>query len=303
VSALVLATALLVAVSLHALARLQRGALGLRGTLDALALDLSTPVRRPDVTELATVADGIAAMATTLQHSLAEREVLRSELVERERLASLGRVAAGIAHEVRNPLAAIKLKIDLAAMDLPQTASSTARDLAEVGAEIARLDRLVSDLLVIAGRRALRREPTDLAALARSRCTLLAPSTPGGQTLEVSGEARAEVDRDGLTRVIDNLLRNACEAAPEGSRVQVVLHEGPEGVTLRVVDEGPGVDPARQAELFEPFFTTRPEGTGLGLALSRAVVRAHGGSLRYQREEGRTVFAVELPRGAGQTGA
>lgn len=299
VGLLVAATGLLVAMSLHALARLQRGALGLRGTLDALALDLAAPVSQPDVRELAMVSEGIAEMAATLRHTEAERERLRAELVEGERLASLGRVAAGIAHEVRNPLAAIKLKIDLAAMELPPTQSATAQDLAEVGAEIARLDRLVSDLLVIAGRRVLRRELTDLAALAQARCALQGAAAEAvALRYEVTGTARAEVDRDGMTRVIDNLLRNARDASPVGGTIRVQLSEDAQGAMLRVLDEGPGVDPARLPELFEPFFTTRAEGTGLGLALSRAVVRAHGGVLRYARDEGRTVFVVELPRAA-----
>ncbi len=299
---LALATLGLVAVALHTLFALRRGAHQLDASLRTLARDLGAPMERPSVPELAMVSDGIASLAQALQRSNDEGVRLQRELAGRERLASLGRVAAGIAHEVRNPMASIKLRVDLSKQSVLRPGADLAgiaADLSEVGDEIARLDRLVADLLVISGRRLGTVRDTDLRALAEQRVALLdAMAADRRVAVTVAGDARAEVDPDGVTRVLDNLLRNAIEASPEGGAVQVRLADEGARVFVRVCDGGEGVPAGRERELFEPFFTTKGEGTGLGLALSRAVAEAHGGGLRYRREGAVTVFEAELPRRA-----
>jgi signal transduction histidine kinase len=151
------------------------------------------------------------------------------------------------------------------------------------------LNRFVADLLVVAGRRAASRRDADLGALARARADLLAPWAEGrGISVEVHGEARALVDADAIARALDNLLRNAVEASPHGSSVQVEVAPG----EIAVTDAGPGVDEG--ARLFEPFFTTKPDGTGLGLALARAVAAGHGGTVRYERKADRTRFTLTI---------
>jgi signal transduction histidine kinase len=294
-----LATLALVVVALHTLLALRRGAAQLGDTLRALAGDLRTPVARPSVPELAGVSDGISSLAQALLREQASSAQLSRELGQRERLASLGRVAAGIAHEVRNPLASIKLRIDLSRQTvlLPHVdLAGIAADLSEAGDEIARLDRLVADLLVVSGRRMGPRRDTDLRALVDQRADYLdAMASERGVKLAVEGSARAAVDADSLVRVVDNLLRNAIEAAPEGSTVRASLTSREGAVTLAVSDRGAGVPAERERELFEPFFTTKNEGTGLGLALSRAVIEAHGGGLRYRRDGSVTVFEATLP--------
>ena len=283
-------------VSLRALTRLDEGAGQLTRGLDALSRDLNARVERPTVKELAAVAEGIESMAAAVLGAQRDRDALSLELGSRERLAALGRVVTGVAHEVRNPLAAIKLKVDLAAMSLRATEPAVADDLGTVSEEVSRLDRLVNDLLVISGRRQGARASIALAELARSRVELLEPKlAPRGLTATVTGEATVEGDRDGLVRALDNLLRNAAEASPDGAEVRVEVGTSGGVATLRVCDEGEGVPEDRAQELFEPFFTTKPEGTGLGLALSRAVAVSHGGGLRYLREGGRTVFELSLP--------
>jgi signal transduction histidine kinase len=251
------------------------------------------------VPELAGVSDGISSLAQALLREQASSAQLSRELGQRERLASLGRVAAGIAHEVRNPLASIKLRIDLSRQTvlLPHVdLAGIAADLSEAGDEIARLDRLVADLLVVSGRRMGPRRDTDLRALVDQRADYLdAMASERGVKLAVEGSARAAVDADSLVRVVDNLLRNAIEAAPEGSTVRASLTSREGAVTLAVSDRGAGVPAERERELFEPFFTTKNEGTGLGLALSRAVIEAHGGGLRYRRDGSVTVFEATLP--------
>jgi signal transduction histidine kinase len=252
-------------------------------------------VPRPPVPELADLADHIASLAGALARAHVEEERLGTELAQRDRLAALGRVAAGVAHEVRNPLASIKLRVDLGRLKAG-TPPELAAELAKVSDEITRLDRLVADLLVVAGRRRGPREETALGALVEKRAGLLSPwAGERGVRIHVSGDAPMALDADAVARAVDNLVRNAVEASPEGGAVEVLVLDDDRAARVRVLDHGAGVDDARRAELFEPFFTTKPEGTGLGLALSRAIAAAHGGTLTYAREGGRTCFELYFP--------
>jgi signal transduction histidine kinase len=300
VMALSLLSVLLVVVSLWTVVAVERGVSTLRGALVAVAKDLRAPVARPRVRELGDIADGLSNLAQELARAQTERERLTAELSARERLAALGRVAAGVAHEVRNPLAAMKLRADLARTGGEAT-PAVARDLEDIASEIARLDRLVSDLLVVAGRRSGPKAEVDLGDLVARRASLLTPwATERGVALTATGSARAEVDADAVARAVDNLLRNAVEASPSGGRVVAEVRAAEGAVGIEVIDEGPGVAPDRSAELFEPFFTTKPEGTGLGLALARAVAGAHDGTLSYAREGKTTRFTLAL-RGPWRT--
>lgn len=292
---LALVMLLLVAASIHTLKVFERGARSLRDFVDALAMDLSAPAPRPAIRELSDVAGGLATLASGLQTAEKERQRLTEELASRERLAALGRVVAGVAHEVRNPLAAIKLRADLAQAG-GDTPPAIARDLADISSEVARLDRLVSDLLVVAGRRAGPRTREDAGVLAKKRALLLAPwARERGVQIEVTGSAETAVDVDAVSRALDNLLRNAVEASARGGKVVVDVAAEGERAVVAISDEGPGIALARRAELFEPFFTTKPEGTGLGLALSRAVASSHDGTLTYERSGDRTRFILSLP--------
>jgi signal transduction histidine kinase len=232
-------------------------------------------------------------MAEGLHRAQAEREELHAALARRERLAALGRVVAGVAHEVRNPLAAIKLLADLVREGGPETERT--RDLETLGREVDRLDRLVSDLLVFT--RTAPRAPVmhDIAALAAERASLLVPWAGLRQiSLRTSGSGSARIDVDGTTRALDNLLRNAIEASPTDGLVEVQVITRNQVIEVCVRDNGAGIPEARAAELFEPFFTTKPRGTGLGLALARAVARAHGGDLTFERALGRTQFTMRI---------
>lgn len=292
---LVVIAVVLVAFALRTLVAVQRDTASLQRSLGALGSDLSAPVESPSLGELARVADGLRALALARAHAESERVRLEGELAAGERLAALGRVVAGVAHEVRNPLASMKLKVDLARMQ-PAAKGELDVDLRELGEEISRLDRLITDLLVVAGRRIGPVASCDLGALAAKRAALL--DDWAGQhsiALTCEGEARASVDADGVSRVIDNLLRNAVQASPPGETVRVTVRRDDATAVIEVADQGAGVDESRLGELFEPFFTTRAEGTGLGLAMSRAVAEAHGGTLRYRRDEGVTRFTLTLP--------
>jgi signal transduction histidine kinase len=257
---------------------------------------LAAPIPRPRVRELSDVAEGIARLVTSLARARREEERLARELSENERLTALGRVAAGVAHEVRNPLASIKLRLDLAASsaELPEPVE---RAISHASSEIMRLDRLVADLLVVAGRSTGPRQRLSLGELALARSEALAPwAAERGVQIDVIGDAGVEAHADSLGRALDNLLRNAVEASARGGRVTLRIEAEGTRTTLRVCDAGPGVDAARVSELFEPFFTTKPDGTGLGLPLARSIARAHGGDVRYARHGEQTAFELELPR-------
>jgi signal transduction histidine kinase len=307
VGALTISAMLLVASALMSLVSFKRGAHGLLSATRALSRDLSAPVPRPPVGELAAIGDGIAALAHSLTESRQAQERLARDLARGERLAALGRVVAGVAHEVRNPLASIKLRLDLAASPAagaPPLPVAVTGAIAHASAEIARLDGLVADLLTVSGRALGPREPLDLAQLARRRADALAPwAALRGVTMHIAeaapGQAIATGDADRLARAVDNLLRNAVEASPGGDVVEVEVRADADQVHLRVVDRGAGIPQGQAGELFEPFFTTKSDGTGLGLAISRAIAQAHGGEVAYSREGVLTRFELTLPRDAG----
>ena len=302
-ASLTLATLLLVGMAVSTVVLVKRGAATLNASLAALAGDLEAPVPRPPVPELADLADHIAGLARALARAQEEQDRLGAELAQRDRLAALGRVVAGVAHEVRNPLASIKLRVDLGRLR-SDTPPQLAKELLSVSDEVTRLDRLVAELLVVAGRRSGPRAATALGSLVEQRVGLLLPwATERKVRIEVSGAASAALDGDAVARAVDNLVRNAVEASPPEGAVEVRVLDDDRAARVQVCDRGAGVDDARVHELFEPFFTTKPEGTGLGLALSRAIAAAHGGTLTYARDDGVTCFELTFPRAGRPSGA
>jgi signal transduction histidine kinase len=222
-----------------------------------------------------------------------------------ERLASLGMMAAGLAHEIRNPLNAAHLQLALlqrrlARVDGPDLdGAKAAGEL--ISTEMQRLAALVGDFLQFARPQPLRLEAADLAVVARAVVALVEPEAAAlGVDLAVDEEAgaataRAEVDDEKLTQVLLNLLRNALEATGRGGRIRVSVTGDRASARLAVVDDGPGL-PAPDAPIFEPFYTTKQGGTGLGLAIVHRIVADHGGRVTVDSRPGRTCFTVALPR-------
>ncbi|SFV06833.1 hypothetical protein SAMN02799631_04452 [Methylobacterium sp. 174MFSha1.1] len=205
----------------------------------------------------------------------------RHRAAEAERLAALGQLAAGIAHEIRNPLAAIRLKAENALASADPARSRAALDL--VLDQVARLDRLLRDLLSLTQPRRPVLAPTDLGRTL-GECAHLHEDVARAQgaaiaVAEVTPE-RPLLDAGQIRRALDNLVLNAVQHSPAGSVVRLSAGREGDRLRIRVTDQGPGVPDALKARLFDPFVTGRPDGTGLGLAIVREIARAHGGQAR-----------------------
>jgi signal transduction histidine kinase len=214
---------------------------------------------------------------------------LRTELVQRERLAALGEAAAVMAHEVRNPVGSILNAGSLLQKEVVGSEAQAAL-LRVIGEEARRLDRLVSDLLDLGRPLAPRIRSVDLYELAQKSVSVLAgrsqASTVEMIVIEPEAPVLANLDPDLAQLALWNVLRNAVQASPPGKRVEVTVEARGDRAALVVDDEGPGFPADRAERLLEPFHTTRATGTGIGLAVVRRVVEACRGSIEIASSPG-----------------
>ncbi len=234
----------------------------------------------------------------------AEQEMLRRAL-RAERLAAVGTMAAGLAHEVRNPLnsALLQLQVLGRRLDRGDATPETLRPITGlVEDEIRRLERLVSDFLAFAQSRPLQLQPTALAELCRGVLAFVGPEAAvAGVRLHAVlardlPSIQAEPER--LRQVLLNLVRNAMEAMPGGGDLTIRTSHTRDAVEIEVQDTGQGFPD--ETPIFDAFFTTKPKGTGLGLAIAHRIATDHGGTMRVRSRPGDTCFTMSLPiPGAG----
>jgi len=222
------------------------------------------------------------------------RWVLRREALERKaerdrRLASLGEMSAVLAHEIRNPLASLKGNAQLLAAALPQGEKSRAK-AERVVDEAVRLEQLINDLLQFVRTGEIRRAPVDPAALVREA----AESVAGEVTVDTAGApAQWTLDAGRIRQVIVNLVDNAVAAGPPAT-ASVRARDGK--LVIEVADHGPGIPEEDRERIFEPFFTGKTQGTGLGLAVARRVIEQHGGTIAvHENPGGGALFRAEIP--------
>jgi two-component system sensor histidine kinase PilS (NtrC family) len=238
--------------------------------------------------------------AIVIFQDLTEIAQMQERLRRSERLGALGQLAAGLAHEVRNPLASLSGAVELLRADLP-AGDASARKLTDIVLrETARLNRLVSDFLTYAKPGPGRLEPVALEPLFDELRQLLASAQELRVELDLQLQSGLAVlgNPDQLRQVFWNLLRNAAEAQPRDARVGVCAVEaGGSWVEIAIEDRGDGIPPDALEHIFEPFYTTKARGTGLGLATVHRVIEAHGGRLAVSSKLGEgTTVQVVLPR-------
>jgi signal transduction histidine kinase len=287
---LVIAALLSVAGTLQMGIALRRGVAQIQDGLASMEKDFA--YRLPaGIDELGEISRSINRMAFV-------RGRLEDELRREDRLRAIGRTVAGIAHEIRNPLNGIRLSMQLLDQRLRRGAIQS-DDLALVIEEVDRMEALLSDLLAFRETKKMVLTNQELLPVIERCVQLVQPANRGLKkhvVVEVQGrDLRACFDSQRLTQALLNLLLNAVEAAGDEGSVQVTVLSRNGTVAVEVHDSGPGLSPEQQQHLFEAFYTTKPMGTGLGLAVSRELAEEMGGTLKYKNEQPGATFVLELP--------
>jgi len=233
-----------------------------------------------------------------------EKLVLRERRAQADRILAMQTMSAGLAHEVRNPLNAAKLQLELLERRLhrqsddPRLTGPT--ELAQK--EIERLTTLLNEFLVFARPPELHPQEHDIVAIVRQVVDLERfAAEKRGATLDLVADPPqlpGHVDAAKLHQLVLNLVRNACEAVSIGGHVTVRVSPCPEDARcqIRVIDDGPGIPEHVRARIYEPFFSTKEGGTGLGMSIVHSLVSLHGGAIDLQTGPGGTTFDVLIPR-------
>ena len=248
--------------------------------------------------------DQLRVALTELKVSHEELATTQEALLQSEKLAGMGQLAAGIAHEVNNPLGVVLMYAHLL-LDDCDPKSKLRDDVAMIAEQADRCKKIVAGLLHFARQNKVCREPIDIRDIVDRM--LRAMALPDGVSLEIQHEVEnpiAEVDRDQIVQVLTNLVSNAIAAMPDGGRLTIRTTGNEHRVNIAVGDTGVGIPPENIKKIFDPFFTTKQmgKGTGLGLAVSYGIVKMHSGDIRVQSQAdpaaGPTgsTFTVSLPR-------
>lgn len=246
--------------------------------------------------------DEIGELAATFERMVAAIAAANAQLVAAERLATIGKMAAHVTHEIRNPLSSIALNLELLEEQLPAGDTEAHGLLKAIGKEVERLSALSRQYLSFARQMPSELAPEDVGEVVREAAEFVRRDLEKHDValdVEVAPDLpHLPADEGQLKQALMNLLRNAREAMPGGGRVRVSVQRASSGgVDVCVEDEGPGIDPELGERLFEPFFSTKSHGTGLGLAITRQIAVSHGGSIECEprRDRTGTRFRLHLP--------
>jgi signal transduction histidine kinase len=277
----------------------------------AVVTERAKAVASGDLTPQPVVAseDEIGELARTFENMVSAIARANEQLLAAERLATIGKMAAHVTHEIRNPLSSMALNVELLEEELGGQEREARTLLRAIANEIERLTALTEQYLSVARRPAVRLEEENVGEVVREATEFIRRDFERQNVrvdLKIDGDLpQIRADDAQLKQALFNLLRNACEAMPGGGTVSIVVREAEAGgVEIVIDDEGGGIDASARDRLFEPFFTTKSHGTGLGLAITRQILEAHGGSIDCEaRGPGGTRFRIHLPNDAASSPA
>ena len=251
---------------------------------------------------------GVGVAWLRRRYALLSDEHARAQeaLRRRDRLAAMGELASQVAHEVRNPLNAIAMSGQRLRREFLPAVPETHEDrqglqdlLDVVAGETQRIDGIVQQFLEYARPPRIAPRPVDLAGLVEETLQPFRPRFDAkGVRLDsdTAGVATAQLDPERIRQALENVLRNALDATPAGGHVQVRAHSSPSGHVVEVADSGAGISAESLSRIFDLYFTTKPDGTGVGLAVTQQILSAHGGTVEVESAEGRgTRMALRLP--------
>lgn len=266
-------------------------------------------VARGDLTERQPIAttDEIGELSATFEAMVGAIARANAELLTAERLATIGKMAAQVTHEVRNPLSSMALNVELLEEQVGDDPEAKALVTA-IKNEVDRLTELSERYLSVARRSRPQLEEEDLVELTQAVLTSLQPDlTKHGVSAKLIADhaVKCWVDEGQIRQVLINLVRNAREAVGSGGRIEVTIGAiAADRAELWIDDDGQGLDATVREHLFEPFFSTKKHGTGLGLAITREIIEAHAGQIRCESRVPRgTRFVISLPTKPPQSAA
>jgi len=288
----------------HLTRKLDAGVAVIEAALGAMEYRLEAGISPTGIEELDRIGAAVGRLGEALNLNQHRRAELEQKLRHADRLAALGRLVAGVAHEVRNPLASIKLKLHLASQTGASDPARLQKAFAVIGSEADRIDRLVERLLALGRPQSTAPQNVDIARYLAERLDAFQTQAAARNTIlelrtSPTLNGALPVDRDRLGEVMDNLIANALDATKDGKvRIEAERDATRRQVVIRVKDTGSGVPQQMRARLFEPFATTKDSGMGLGLFLSAEIVHGLGGEISYEE-----VHADGQPDGRDKPGA
>lgn len=294
--ALGVAALVCVLLTLGVVRNLQAGVRKIESSLQDLEWDLTSQIPMgSDPEEIERIAQAINRLGASLRENIEREKQIEDQLRHSERLAALGRLVAGVAHEVRNPLATIRLRVQMAQREarIPRVDESCAIALEE----IERLNGMVNRLLNFARPVRFQPEPTSLKQLTEQRLNRFSDNAQKNGIHFITSFPEdgtlLPIDQSKMAQVFDNVIQNAIEAMSEsGGTLWVSVTStvksvsGTDKVRVEFRDTGNGISSSMISRVFDPFFTTKPSGTGLGLSICHEFVRAHGGEIQVESAEG-----------------
>ncbi len=250
--------------------------------------------------EIGLLADSFNEMSRKMASDIENLRQMNEQLVRADKLAAMGTLAAGVAHEVNNPPASISSLIQM--MRSENGSADMGERLELIQTQIQRITRVTKDLTDFARARPAAKAATDISRVIETALRL-AEFDSTFQKLQISNRVPGDLpkivaDADQLQQVFLNIFLNARDAMPDGGELTVSARSSADGISIEISDTGTGIAPINAMDVFDPFFTTKPagKGTGLGLAVCYGIVTAHGGTLEVRKNEGNgATFVVKLP--------